>query len=302
MKKVKRNGFKRLASLMLSLCMALIILPVQAKAAGVSEIRINKQTLNSVNRYLVDNLAQPSGTLGIGGCTAQFDPATGILTLNAYQGDMIEYAIGTAADLTIKLIGDNKINSTNDFGISNIYGGDIKILAENEAKLTIDVSSATGDVAGIRGDWSPYKRPGNVSIGGKANVIINVKSTSELGIAFGVFANGKINISENASLVVESTAPINSYGLFANLDLTINTSKDITLKASGTSSIALYSGDFKISLNNAKTMTLRWNSQSSNNPNIIYDNTKFLKDGPTIDGTNKETIYRSGTPFNISVT
>lgn len=119
---------KILEYVLLILFFSLIILffnqPLVEASEPASTVSINGETLDNEYKYLVDGVKAKNGTLGSDGCTVQFDSNTGVLTLNGYSGGGIQTRQGQ--DLTIKLIGDNKITENNNsqaWGISKENDG-----------------------------------------------------------------------------------------------------------------------------------------------------------------------------------
>ena len=132
----------RILSILLTLALSLglvALAPVTASAAGVVDVRVNGgKLLNAANPYLVGGAPAASGTLGSGGCTAQFVPSTGTLTLQNYSGG--EISARSSGDLTINLVGTNTITSSGSYGISHYIGGSVTITSTANASLAIYVN------------------------------------------------------------------------------------------------------------------------------------------------------------------
>lgn len=118
----------RLLSLLLSAAMVLMFLPASAFAADDEQVRVGYTWLGSVTR---------SVTCGDG--TAAYDPDTKTLTLtNATINHDYNAAIwNTTDDLTIKLVGENSINSGNQAGILSQEGrGLLTLTGEGSLNIT----------------------------------------------------------------------------------------------------------------------------------------------------------------------
>ena len=118
----------RLLSLLLSAAMVLMFLPASAFAADDEQVRVGYTWLGSATR---------SVTCGDG--TAAYDPDTKTLTLtNATINHDYNAAIwNTTDDLTIKLVGENSINSGNQTGILSQEGrGLLTLTGEGSLNIT----------------------------------------------------------------------------------------------------------------------------------------------------------------------
>ena len=118
----------RLLSLLLSAAMVLMFLPASAFAADEEQVRVGSQWLGSATR---------SVTCGEG--TAAYDPDTKTLTLtNATINHDYNAAIwNTVEGLTIKLVGENSINSGDQAGILSMQGCGLLTLTGEEGSLNI---------------------------------------------------------------------------------------------------------------------------------------------------------------------
>ena len=143
-----------LLTLFFSLTILFFNQSVVEASVPASTVYINGETLTNEYKYLVNGVKSKNGILGSDGCTAQFDSNSGVLTLNGYSGKGIQ--TGQGQDLTIKLIGNNRINENNSsqaWGINKECDGALTITSDSEANLTINVSSAESMVAGIKSDF-----------------------------------------------------------------------------------------------------------------------------------------------------
>lgn len=232
-----------------------------------STVSINGETLNDEYKYLVNGVKAKNGVLGSGGCTAQFNSNTGVLILSGYSGKGIQ--TGQGQDLTVKLIGNNKITENNNsqaWGINKESDGVLTITSDSEANLTINVSSSESIVAGIKSDYMDNYSNDSIIIGGKANVI--VKGTSKRSRAVGIYANSRLSIIDNASFTATLSGYYNSKMLQCGFELTkpllINTNGNINLDASydyafnwPCNGYGIYSTSTMI-LHNVGTMTIKY--------------------------------------------
>lgn len=103
----------RLLSLLLSAAMVLMFLPASAFAADDEQVRVGDAWLGSATR---------SVTCGEG--TAAYDPDTKTLTLTnvTINHDYNAAIWNTVEGLTIKLVGENSINSGDQTGILSMQG------------------------------------------------------------------------------------------------------------------------------------------------------------------------------------
>ena len=141
---------------------------------------------------------------------AHYDPTTGTLTLNGYNGGAIVLGEAVQGDLTIKLMGNNTIHSTTSrHGVAGSTASDsITITADSgsNGKLTIDVSNSTDYVYGIDG----IQR--SVTITGSADVTITAEAKSTDKLCFGINSRDTVSILGNASVNITSKVPENNTG------------------------------------------------------------------------------------------
>lgn len=211
----------RLLSLFLSAAMVLMFLPASAFAADEEQVRVGYTWLGSATR---------SVTCGEG--TAAYDPDTKTLTLTnvTINHDYNAAIWNTTDDLTIKLVGENSINSGDQAGILSQEGcglltltgdGSLNITVTggnaifvNTGSLlikdtTVTVSSGASDACAVTADYG-------IEISG---------STLKSAIANGnaIFARGDLKI-ENSNV---TTSNDNQFGdaypaIWCDGDITIN--------------------------------------------------------------------------------
>lgn len=123
----------RLLSLLLSASMVLMFLPASAFAADDEQVRVGYTWLGSATR-----------SVPCGEGTAAYDPDTKTLTLtNATINHDYNAAIwNTVEGLTIKLVGENSINSGDQAGILSMQGCGLLTLTGEEGSL--DITAADG--------------------------------------------------------------------------------------------------------------------------------------------------------------
>ncbi|MBR3885411.1 MAG: hypothetical protein IKJ33_02975, partial [Clostridia bacterium] len=181
--KIKSKRFLISFLLMFALIISVFAMtPLTASAATATGVVLydsdgtNPVGLNSGSGcYLVNGESANSGTLGENGCTAYFDPSTGTLTLNGYNGGSIYVSDYTNNDLTIKLIGTNSITTTMQSGVQT-QNGDLVVTSDDAGSLTVNVSGTESVKALSSGYGNQVK--GSVILSGNANVTVNVANNS----------------------------------------------------------------------------------------------------------------------------
>ena len=271
---------KRLLGMLLAICMVLTIVPAfsfQASAAPVQLVYVSIPGLGSIllsaaNPYLVSGARSPTGTLGSGGCTAQFIPATGTLRLHGFSGSEITTS-NYVGDLTIDLIGTNTIENHGAGEISGIYCihgsgvNDVTITSSTGGSLAINVSSTDFHAYGIGLNESPFKN-GNFTIKGNASVSINASSGS-IYTTVGMYTEGDISVLESASLSIRAISPAgdSALGVTTYGDFIVNTTGNVSIDVSGntgTSLTAFYPGEGKqFRLTKVGVMTLKYSKNYS---------------------------------------
>ena len=246
------NGIKRGGLAALGAVMAVALyLPGVAFAAPVSSVNVdNGKTLNAATPYFCGVVAVSTGTLDGTTCTAQFNPATGTLTLQNYVGNDIRTPLLVVGDLTINLIGANVISSTTGNGLWTAESGsNLTITSTTEGSLAINIMAVAPmcSVAGIMGQ-------GGITIAGNAAVGIDVTTTNPTPgcVAHGIQVDNDFNILGSAQLTIiaEATTSTNAYGIMSlhHGDINVNTtgSINITTIAGGSSISAYTDGDFNL--------------------------------------------------------
>ena len=253
------------------------------------------------------------------GYNAKYDPSTGVLELNGYRGGPIAIGGAVEADITIRLVGDNVITSSGQFGIVNHHGGDITITtitADSDATLTINVTNAAQEAIGIACDRTE-SYPGcsrAITIGGKAQVTVNATSTDagDIRTAAGLRTPGTVTIQDNASFkaVCKSATPSigvqAGVGILAYRGVTIDTTGTVEIDVSDCTSIGTFAiyGSAANALTQVSRMTLKW-KQSGIEGGMLYPADSFDSAAEThavnVDSTNCVATYRYGTPYTVTV-
>lgn len=124
----------RLLSLLLSAAMVLMFLPASAFAADDQQVRVGGQWLGSATR-----------SVPCGEGTAAYDPDTKTLTLTnvTINHDHNAAIWNTVENLTIKLVGENSINSGEQTGILNQQSrGLLTLTGDGSLKITVTEGNA----------------------------------------------------------------------------------------------------------------------------------------------------------------
>lgn len=291
---------------------------------GVEIVKMDGKELNDRDKYLVNGVPSITGTLGSGGCTAFFESTTGTLTLQNYNGGMIQAGGAGLLDINIKLVGTNKITKIGSgklWGIRNTSaGGDINITSVNNASLTIELTSTDNFVYGIAIDPSGGSTKGNVTIGGKVDLKVNVtaESTASAMSAIGIYAKENVTIKDNVSYEAicksntSSSALQAGTGIYAKKGAILTTTGTINID---TSQCGVYNygiqGSSANKLENVKDMTIKWKhtvppAQSHGAPIIPseFSNQSQVEANYLIkkDTTNHIATYRTGTQRTLTVT
>ena len=251
------------------------------------------------------------------GYNAYYNPTTGTLTLNGYNGGSITVG-GTKSKITVVLVGDNTITNCS---LTSAGGGDITITSSSGGTLSItNTLSGRNAAIGIETGLSASYTTGNVTIKGNAKVTINMthNGTSTYEKAYGIFAKENITISENASVDITCATPNNTTGggncngLYAAKDVTIDTNG--TIKIDVTNAGRDKDNGYSYGVYHMRTATLtkvgnmevQWKKEDNN---TNYPGGAFTK-GATFsdtdhaineDTTNCYASYRFGTPRTVMV-
>ena len=236
---MKKSTHKRLTAWLLTLVMALSLLPTTALAAGTYHPKAYEVSVDD-GKYFAEPRAyyfrngEDKCSKDSKGSNATYDPTTGTLTLDGYKGGSI-MAGGTKSKITVVLVGENTITNGS---LTSAGGGDITVTSSDGGTLSItNTLSGRNAAIGIETGLSASYTTGNVTIKGNAKVTINMthNGTSTYEKAYGIFAKENITISENASVDITCATPNNTTGggncngLYAAKDVTIDTNGTIKI-------------------------------------------------------------------------
>lgn len=222
----------KLLSILLSLVMLLSLLPTTALATTYNDVKVNGVSLGD-GEYLTSNAATAASISSTEPTTYVAWYKNGVLTLNNFTGKSNSGIVlqgAPAADLIIKLIGNNTITPY-DTGIQgNSAAGSITITADSgsNGNLTINVTNSTRPVFGINGSAN------SVTISGSADVTINATTTANKE-SYGIKSNKAVSISDSASVSITCKTPNSTSrsdscnGIYSDTGVTINTDGTIQI-------------------------------------------------------------------------
>ena len=195
----------KILSILLSLVMLLSLLPTTALATTYNDVKVNGVSLGD-GEYLTSNAATAASISSTEPTTYVAWYKNGVLTLNNFTGKSNSGIVlqgAPAADLIIKLIGNNTITPY-DTGIQgNSAAGSITITADSgsNGNLTIDMTNSMRPVFGINGSAN------SVTITGSANVTINATTTATNQGSYGIKSNKAVSILDSASVSITCKTP-----------------------------------------------------------------------------------------------
>ena len=249
------------------------------------------------------------------GYNAYYNPTTGTLTLNGYNGGSITVG-GTKSKITVVLVGDNTITNGS---LTSAGGGDITVTSDSSGTLSISKTTSGSNAAiGIETGLSASDITGNVTIKGNAKVTINMthNGTSTYEKAYGIFAKENITISENASVDITCATPNNTTGggncngLYAAKDVTIDTNGTIKIDVKKAGKDDGYSfGVYPMgtaTLTKVGEMEVQWKKHATHSSypgGVVYKGASLSDTDYAIneDTTNCYASYRKGTPYTVMV-
>ena len=315
---MKKSTHKRLTAWLLTLVMALSLLPTTAFAAGNPDptavfVDGGKSFYN--NRLYYKKGDQDKNFTGNeGDYIAHYNPATGTLTLNGYSGGSISVGGVKCSDITVVLKGTNTINGS----LENAVGGDITVTSSDGGTLSISkTTSGSNPAIGIETGLSGSYTTGSVTIKGDAEVTIDMThtGTSTYEKAYGIYAKENITISENASVDITCATPNNTTGgsncngMFANGNVSIDTTGKIKIDVTKAGKDDAYSfGIYPMgtpTLTRVGEMQVQWKKHSTHSSypggaisrGASLDTTTHAVN---VDTTNCYASYRFGTPRKVT--
>ena len=244
--------------IMFAITILTFVMPIQVEAA-ISGIFVGGIRLSNPNKYLCGGVATSSGVLDGITCTAEFDTATGTLTLYNYNGASINMPYEGQGNLTINLKGNNVVTDTT-VAIYNNSGSDIIITSSDNGSLSTH-SISSGNGRGILSQDIPNNTLGNIIFSGNANIEIYIE-TLGTGTAFAI--DGKyISFLDDVSVTTTSKSsgsnPNSTIGMNADESITINTTGNISIDSSGhTNDSSSVSGKAEFIIINVGEMTLKY--------------------------------------------
>ena len=314
-----KTKLTRLWGFLLALVMIVGMLPTTALAASypdASSVSVDgNKYFGEPGSYYFRN-GESACSKDPTGYNAYYNPTTGTLTLDGYNGGSITAGGVKCSDITVVLKGTNTINGS----LTSDVGGDIAITSESGGTLSItNTLSGRNAAIGIETGLSASNTTGNVTIKGNAKVTINMTHTGTRGYekAYGIYAKENITISENASVDITCATPNNTTGggncngLYAAKDVTIDTNGTIKIdvtnagkdRDNGYSYGVYHMGT--ATLTKVGNMEVQWKKEGNS---TRYSGGAFIK-GATFsdtdhaineDTTNCYASYRFGTPRKVT--
>ena len=304
----------KILSILLILVMLLSLLPTTALATTYNDVKVNGVSLGD-GKYLASNSATDSNYSNTEPSSYVAWYKDGTLTLNGYKGTDIVLQGAPAADLIIKLIGDNTITTTtNEVGIQgNRAAGSITITADSgsNGNLTIDMTHSTRPVFGING----YAN--SVTITGSADVKITAVATATDQESCGIKSSKAGSMLDSASVSITCKTPNSTSrsdscnGIYSDTGVTINTDGKITIDVSDAGDEAYSYGIRSMSaltLKKVGGMTVKWKKSVAGRgvplspSSASFDPNAYDTHMDTTDTTNCIATYMpKGTTTNISV-
>ena len=308
----------KILSILLSLVMLLSLLPTTALAASypdAASVSVDgNKYFGEPGSYYFRN-GESACSKDPTGYNAYYNPITGTLTLDGYNGGSITAGGVKSSDITVVLKGTNTINGS----LTSDVGGDIAITSESGGTLSITNTLSGGNAAiGIETGLSASNTTGNVTIKGNAKVTIDMthNGTSTHEKAYGIYAKENITISENASMDITCATPNNTTGgdrcngLYAAKDVTIDTNGTIKIDVTKAGKDDGYSfGVYpmgKATLTKVGNMEVQWKKHATHSSypgGVVYKGASLSDTDYAInvDETNCYASYRKGTPYTVTV-
>ena len=303
-----KTKLTKLWSFLLSLVMLLSLLPTTALATTYNDVKVNGVSLGD-GKYLASNTATTANSSSTKPSSYVAWYKDGTLTLNGYEGTGIVLQGAPAADLIIKLIGDNTITTTtHEIGIQgNTAAGSITITADSgsNGNLTINVTNSTRPVFGINGSAN------SVTITGSADVTINATTTADQE-SYGIKSSKAVSILDSASVSITCKTPNSSSrsdscnGIYSDTGVTINTDGTIQIDVSEAGDEAYSYGIHSMSnltLTKVGGMTVKWKKAGVWGVPLSPSSASFsdTDHAVNVDKTNCYASYRFGTPHTVEV-
>ena len=304
----------KLLSMLLALVMLLSLLPTTALATTYNDVKVNGVSLGD-GKYLASNTATTANSSSTKPSSYVAWYKDGTLTLNGYEGTGIVLQGAPAADLIIKLIGDNTITTTtHETGIQgNSAAGSITITADSgsNGNLTIDMTNSTRPVFGING----YAN--SVTITGSADVKITAVATATNQESYGIKSSKAVSILDSASVSITCKTPNSTSrsdscnGIYSDTGVTINTGGTIQIDVHKAGDEAYSYGINSmgtLTLTKVGGMTVKWKKAGVQGAPLLpssasFDPTAYDTHMDTTDTTNCTATYmpKGTTPTTYTV-
>lgn len=292
----------KILSILLSLVMLLSLLPTTALATTYNDVKVNGVSLGD-GEYLTSNAATAASISSTEPTTYVAWYKNGVLTLNNFTGKSNSGIVlqgAPAADLIIKLIGNNTITPY-DTGIQgNSAAGSITITADSgsNGNLTINVTNSTRPVFGINGSAN------SVTISGSADVTINATTTADKE-SYGIKSNKAVSILDSASVSITCKTPNSTSrsdscnGIYSDTGVTINTDGTIQIDVHEAGNEAYSYGINSmgtLTLTKVGEMTVNWKKAGVQGAPLLpssasFDPTAYDTHMDTTDTTNCTATY-----------
>ena len=288
-----KTKLTRLWGFLLALVMLLSLLPTTALAATYNDVKVNGVSLGD-GEYLTSNAATAPSISSTEPTTYVAWYKNGVLTLNNFTGKSNSGIVlqgAPAADLIIKLIGNNTITPY-DTGIQgNSAAGSITITADSgsNGNLTIDMTNSTRPVFGINGYTN------SVTITGSADVKITAVATATNQESYGIKSSKAVSILDSASVSITCKTPNSTSrsdscnGIFSEKNVTINTGGTIQIDVHEAGDEAYSYGINSmdtLTLTKVGGMTVKWKKAGVQGSPLLPSSASF---DPTAYDTHKDT-------------
>lgn len=294
----------KILSILLSLVMLLSLLPTTALATTYNDVKVNGVSLGD-GEYLTSNAATAASISSTEPTTYVAWYKNGVLTLNNFTGKSNSGIVlqgAPAADLIIKLIGNNTITPY-DTGIQgNSAAGSITITADSgsNGNLTINVTNSTRPVFGINGSAN------SVTISGSADVTINATTTADKE-SYGIKSNKAVSILDSASVSITCKTP-NSTSRSDSCNGIFSEAGGVTINTDGTIQIDVHEAGneaYSYGINSMGTLTLtkvggmtvKWKKAGVYGVSLSPSSASF---DPAEYDTNETTATNAGTTYYIA--
>ena len=293
----------KILSILLSLVMLLSLLPTTALATTYNNVKVNGVSLGD-GEYLTSNAATAASISSTEPTTYVAWYKNGVLTLNNFTGKSNSGIVlqgAPAADLTIKLIGNNTITPYNIGIEGNSAAGSITITADSgsNGKLTINMPNSEKSAFGINGSAN------SVTISGSAAVTIIATATATNQESYGIKSSKAVSILDSASVSITCKTPNSTSrsdscnGIYSDTGVTINTDGTIQIDVHEAGNEAYSYGINSmgtLTLTKVGEMTVKWKKAGVQGSPLLpssasFDSNAYDTHMDTTDTTNCVATY-----------